>query len=616
MLEIAKAIVLWLFYLPAIYMSGSLFNRWIKEDDPVIKGIFYYAFGLGLWGMWIVVIGTVGCLYSWSAYAGILCFSLLGLRSLQGFPKWLGEIAESVFLTPTNKFGTYTRIVFAVTMLISFLACFAPEIANDSLAYHLYLPKMFIKNHSVLPLFFDEKSWRSLFMEELFVFPLFFKSIPAAILFHWTTIFFLIIAMIRVFQKHTAHYETALFLSTIFWLTPTLFNQASISYSDGGVALFTFLGFYFFINGKIQSSLRDCFLSGILLGISIGCKWLTLQFILASYLWLGLDALFYKKWKKNFALIMINSVGIFLTASYWFIRNTIMTGSPLYPLFTHKFGSTGLYAEQKFATIGVTKNLFNFFALPFLASFQPMPFNQYHWIGPLYTLLVPCAAWGAFKNPKARPYFFISFVVTALWFLSAQDIRFLLSIFPLMLLSCVYGFNDLRERFNSKILHPISVVCLLALFGYLALGIRHYRAQLIYLIKHESREVFLRHYDRAYPAAEWINQHLPAHAVIFNANEVHHLYFKPRLIDAWMFYRIYRNRPDWNEATLITLLKQQGVTHILRNEIIPASSKGGSNLYPFLDNLLKNSAKTEFLTEIRSQNIRESQYVYTVYRLK
>ena len=56
------ALLGWFVLLPAIYLLGSFFRKWLSEEDIALRGIFYVAFGLGILSYFIVLIGSLNAL--------------------------------------------------------------------------------------------------------------------------------------------------------------------------------------------------------------------------------------------------------------------------------------------------------------------------------------------------------------------------------------------------------------------------------------------------------------------------------------------------------------------------------------------------------------------------
>ena len=619
MIESIKALGIWLLLGPVFYSLGRfLSQKWLRVDSSVLKGIFYTAFGLGAIGYFIIAVGTCGFLRIEIVWSVLGLLFVASLRILPEYVQWLRELIHYLFLKPASGFCVWVRVVFLISIILSLLSSLVPEIANDSLAYHLNLPKIFIEKSSILPLLYDEKSYRSLFLEELFIIPMFFKNVPATIFFHWLTTFLVIAALIVWIEEQSRNYACALFFGVLLWLTPTLFNQVAISYSDGAVAFFAFLGFYLLQRGwETQRYKADFFLGGLLMGLSISTKYLTLMMCAAIGVAL-IFVFFLKRTDKKFLFtgMLLLGAGVFLTTAYWFIRNYVLTGDFLYPLITQKFGTTGLYADQKFSQIGVPKNILSFFSLPYLIAVFPDLFNRHHWVGPAYMLIIP-AAFLTLRDPKVRPVLIIAFVSTVLWFISAQDIRFLLSAFPLWVGLAGLAVVWAAPYFSMRLQQAGKVIAIATLCAYLALGFYHYRLQFLAVVQRWTPDVFLTRLERSYPAAVWANQNLPKDARVLNAMEVRSYYFNAELIDSSMFYRIHYKYKDATPDVTIDLLRKQGITHVMRSEWIeiPRSGRKSKNSYDFLDAALKDRAVFKKLTVIESKNIREDRYLYTFYEL-
>jgi hypothetical protein len=615
-LLIAQTLFIWLFLLPFLYLLGSLSKPWLEEEDSILRGIYYIALGLGFLAYFLIFLGSFHLLkIAPLVFLGLAVF-IAKCRVLPEFFSWIKAFTRSLFW-PSNKGLTgYVQSLLLFFVVLTFGLCFFPEIAHDSLAYHLTLPRIFVEQNSFAPLIYDEKSYRNLFMEVLYTIAFLVHNLPTAKLLHWLTSLLLVGGVIRVTEIKTNSKAIAIFLGAILWLTPTLFNQSSSSYTDGAVAFYVFLSGLLFFRGMEIGRKRTFFLSGILMGFAISCKLLAVMSAVALGVLLILSALIHKKkiTKQILRPLCFFGFGVLLTCCYWFLRNYMAEGNPLYPLFTSRFGTSGLYSEQNFRDIGVSANLVHYFLLPFFATFHPDLFDRHFWIGPFYLLALPFIIWGGFQK-KGRKPFFVSLVTASLWFQAGQNVRFLLQAFPFALVTAGVGLSHFKRSSLDWTAKAVRFIGVATLLFYTALGIYHYRAQLVSMVQGWNSRTFLTRMERTIPISDWINLNLPKDAKVFSALEPRYFYFERELIDINMFYRLARDR-KYTADELIAELKKIGVNYILRTHpILPSVSEESNPRYQALDEALKDPRLTQLLIELESQNIREQRYLYSVYKI-
>lgn len=619
------SILIWIILLPAIYLLGSFVQRWISIREEPLHGICLVAFGLGILSCFIVLIGSFHALTVLPVVGFLGLAFLFRSRHLTSFKDWVVATARFFSGAEAGLFQRTAVGLFLATSLVTLFLCFLPEIAHDSLAYHLNLPKLFAANASVMPIKYELKSYQSQFMESLYTIGILLNSVPVAKLFHWLTSFLLAVALMVVVDARTGRRTLAIVMGTMLWLTPTLLNQVAMTYNDAATAFFLFLSFLLFIRAlypeapMTKPAVRTEFLmSGFLMGFAVSCKFLALT----SALPMGLFA-FYEACRKGadrrqlLEGVFLFSLGILAVSGYWFLRNAWLTGSPLYPLFTR---DGGIYNELYEGT-KACKGLLSFLLLPVLLVFHPDPFERFAWMGPFYLLLLPFVGVAVVKA-KGRVILFSVFVILVsvfFWYHLSQDVRFLLPLFPIFLMVAAGGVQAsglfVSDRLPGVRSAGKLAVLLLAFFLF-AVGAYHYRAHLRALFGGWSSEVFLRRLERTYPAAEWVNKHLPADAKIFIAADYRHFYFDRPMIDASYFYWVERYSDKMQPAEFLNRLKTLGITHILR--VVPFGSKLESAGTPFavIDKLLKDHSRTVLMKEIPSQNIREARCNYQVFALR
>lgn len=615
------AILCWLVLLPAIYLLGSFFQRWIREEDEALRGVFFVASGLGILSYFIALAGSWNVLTPWPLVALLGLLGLVRFRYLPVYGRWIFSVFRFLKWPEEKTFLKVTLGVFFASVAATVSLTFLPEIAHDSLCYHLNLPKLFVQNASILPLKYDLKSYQSQFMECLYTIGVFLRSVPVAKLFHLLTGFLLALSVMIVIDKKTGNRTLAVFMGTVLWLTPTLFNQVSMTYNDAGVALFVWLSFLLFSEGLVPFSVGSgasrfpsvFFLSGLFLGFATSCKYLALMFGVPMGLWL-VYALLARPGQRKLAgqALMLFCGGVLLGCAYWFMRNYMASGNPLYPILAGKFGGPGLYTEQNYAAIGVSKDLLSFLKLPFSLVFLPDSFERHSWAGPVYLLLLPFSLWGAFRNTKARLAVWISLLSCVFWFLIAQNVRFLLPIFPLMIFAAACGIYDLRRVFSGARLNLVcKIIAISNLLLLLLAGGYHYRVHFQALFQGWTAEDFLTRLERTYPAAQWVNTNLPADARIFSASEVRLFYFDRPVVDEVSYYRVERYSDKLKKDEFRMRLRELGITHVMR--VLPLHE--GSTLGGMLEALATDTNMATFVQGISSRNIREPQYRYLIYKL-
>jgi hypothetical protein len=297
------------------------------------------------------------------------------------------------------------------------------------------------------------------------------------------------------------------------------------------------------------------------------------------------------------------------------LRNWIVAGNPLYPLFTSRFGTAGLYAEQNYAQTGVPQTFGNFLRLPYLLTFAPDFFERHSWMGPYFLLSIPFAVAGWWKGRLEKAALLVAGISLILWFRLGQNVRFLLPVFPLLILASASGFSILKNWWVRRPVRTVSYLFGIGLIVFLSgVGIYHYRIHLLALAAGWEQDRFLNYMERSYPAAQWGNSHLPGNAKIFMSSEVRQFYFDQEIIDEMTYYRVERYSDSISSAEVLGRLKQLGITHLVR---VNPENRGAAEKpeRSIIDPLLADKRTARFLAEIPSLNKREKKYHYAFYEI-
>lgn len=579
------------------------------------------ALGLGVYAYFLILVGTLG----WLKLEAVFCFFVLFLiprwRTGMGvFPR-LKDVLR-FFGEPRDVFSRICQFSIIGTFVLTALFCFLPEIANDALAIQLYVAKLFVKNASVSPSFYDLASYRPLLMSVLYATGLLFQNVAIAKLFHWFCGALLVGALAIKVDEVSKSRKLALFFGLMLWLTPTLMNQITTTYIDAGVSLFVFLGFCLLIDGFEDLKRSNFFYGGLLLGLAVAIRTLSLGAVFAVAVMLGLRLFGCGTKKKVMIAGGCFGLGVLMTSAYWFLRDWIYTGNPVYPYLGKLFGTEDLsfFSSIYFYGMGLPRSISSFLMIPWDITFKPQYFDYHHWVGPFYLAVLPFAGYAAVKIKKARPYLLFTFLFTTFWYFTGQNVRYLLPTLPVYLVAAAMGASGIlihfrQSRWGSRL---AKIVACLAITSLLSLTAYHFRFQFIPFLGGWSSKIYLEKMERTAPITRWINQNLPWNTKILLLDEVHLFYFNRdvALGADWDIRTHYSKQRT--PAALATALKDGGITHIL--DAIPIDAQGSqvaapeSAIHP-IDLLLKDAMRTRLERVVDSENVLGGRFRYRLYLL-
>lgn len=610
--EIIKTLVAWLVILPGLYLSGSLFSRWITETDARLRGILYVALGLAAFMFYLIAAGSLGQYHAPAVvfYFGIVlavCF-----RRLRDFIIWFRDIASYPW-QGNHVIDRILAVIFYTSVFFTAAFCLLPEIANDALCYQLNVPKQFVWQKSIWPIPYDANSFMPVSMNLLYGVGIMAASIGITKLFHAVMALLLAYAIAFKIEHLSGSSRIARLGAFLFWISPVVVNEAATTYVDLGVSFFLLVSFLLLHASIQQEKKAQAFIAGLMTGTTIAVKF-SLLIALPVIGLVGFARLLKPfQFKKLSVFAALFAAGILMGCGYWFTRNFILMGNPTFPYFGEVFNTIGLKSYGTYLDIGVPKTLLNFIILPFHLAFNPWPFDQHYWTGPYLLLMIPALIL-SIRHKPARPFFFFTVLLGGAWFITTQATRYLLPVLPFWYIAIGAGtpfFIEGLKKLKMARIIPLGVLGLAA--GLLFIDIYHYRHQYPVLAGLVTREQYLRKMERSYPAAKWSGEHLPADARVFNVEEIRQFYFeRPMVREEFLhFFTSYTNSRSPDE--ILEFLRKKGFTHLMVTE---SDREGRPDRLSWINAIVNDPSSVEFLIEIPSENLRDERLIYYFYKIR
>lgn len=585
--RLALVLVAWLGTLSVAHALG----RFLISDRRFLKPRTSFSLrigtGLGLIGIVMLPIGALGGYYS------TLVWAVLILVQVPALPAFVRELRQSLPSLPGTRMQRILASGLFLFIGMAFLDALAPPTGYDALVYHLTGPKLYAQAHTVhhnldLPhLGFPQAG------EMLFTWALLLDGPQVAQLLHWS---FMLLSLAlfgdlvgRFAPRHS--YLASLLLVG----TPSLLHLAGQAYVEwipifGGIAAVVVMGELWdslqgleherrLELGVGRKNLRLLILFAFFAALAFNAKYTSVGLVAG----LGFAFLYTTRSVRASAL----ALGAFvLFASPYLLKNSWLTGNPVYPFF---FG--GKYWDA----------LRTFWYGRFGTGLRPLQVLRAPWdmtvggveggavagfpsygatVGPLFLALLPLVALAfvRLKKPVRATIIGIggvAFVGYCVWLILAASSallvqsRLLFPVWPFFLLLIVQGFERLQHigsiaRSVAVILTGLIVLALaLTLINQIFAFQR--RSPVQFLLGMESEDQYLE--DRLgqyYLAIEKVND-LPAGAAVqflWEPRTYHcaeHISCEPdAILDRWWHTRRLLEDPDDIAASWTT----QGVTHV------------------------------------------------------
>ncbi len=270
--------------------------------------------------------------------------------------------------------------------------------------------------------------------------------------------YFILVLLVFFFAKRYLGIKTAALAVLILIFNKEILDTSTVALTEGVYTLFFFLFFYLFVKAK---SLRDIFISGIVLGMSHLIRQNLYPFLIPTlvYLYLYPDL---PRWKKVTFFVM----GVLIPIVPNMIRSYLATGSPSF-----SYGKFALMAfSQKYPWLSIYRDIQNPSLLEFLMDAPGQFFIKY-----LANLVAAFERVMSVSNPYLSAFFIVEmlywkispewkrikvlFIFLLLWqilFVSLLTFasRFFIPFLPLMAVLASQGFLRVSEQLLSGLKVP------------------------------------------------------------------------------------------------------------------------------------------------------------------
>jgi hypothetical protein len=298
-------------------------------DTPLQSLLLTTALGVSLLGTAFLVLGAVGG-FTRPAMAALLALTALSARAdLATLPEVLRTCARHV----RDAAWTSALIVLLVVTLVILVLAVAPPVDYDSLMYHLDVPQDFLRAGRIyLPI--DNLHVAQVGLLHMLYVPLLAfvgASAPAVLIGCLTVLLGLATFELghRFFSREIANIS----LITL-WGSPVLVLVASTAKVDAALPYFLLLSLFVLMAAEEGRDRSNFGIAGALLGFSIGIKLFALPFALACAPLVAWQAWRLARDRRAFWTRLILYWGAALQApSPWLVKNAVLLGAPLYPLF-------------------------------------------------------------------------------------------------------------------------------------------------------------------------------------------------------------------------------------------------------------------------------------------
>jgi hypothetical protein len=411
-------------------------------DESWERAVFSTALGLGLVAYLVLGLGLFKLARPVALWLAVLIVGSLALaRQRPG----LTRRRES---TASGLSALLVAVGFGLVGLVTLAGALAPPTQWDELAYHLAVPKVFLREGRIFFVPYDHHSNFPFTLQMLYTLMLSAKSVLGAKLVHWLYGLLLVVSVGLFCKRHFG--DGGPVAAGIVVASPLVLWEATTAYIDLGTTLYVWLAFYGLANSTpsnstpSSASVRWLWVSALCMGFALGTKATVLGFWGLLLVGFALR----RAWKPG-ALWGVVSLGV---GAVWYIKSWFFAGNPVYP-FAYALLGGRYWSVQNAAQYAAEQGRFGFGKDPLSLLLSPIRVAFERFIQPpegrlwsfteqamsgvdlgviwLFGLVFALMFWKKLPiSAKAALRFALG--IWLFWFLTMQQGRYLLPALPLL----------------------------------------------------------------------------------------------------------------------------------------------------------------------------------------
>jgi hypothetical protein len=486
--------------------------------------LFSTGLGFGVLSYSVFILGALQLLCPAAVYL------LLGLCALLSLVGW-GSLRPSLEIERKPAFKTqlsfWNRCIAAILvacLLLGLLLVLTPAIGKDALIYHLAVPKLFLKHHGIYFVPGNIFAYYPLNSEMLFTLGLALRGDVLAKGVHFVMALSILLGMWQFARHHISEISYIPVALLVFYSIPSVFVASHTAYNDLTVSFYAFLAVYAFINWFSRRENAWLILCAVFSGLAVSTKYTALLLPLLGCLGILWACRHDRVNNRHTSLLVLTYLACTVVAgSPFYVKNWIMTGNPFYPFLYGIFHGRGWDPEQArlydlfVHSLGMGRGLWDYLLLPWNVSINArMHSPQFDGIlGPVFILTLPFAVGMrriAVGAKIAMAYCLFTFMF---WASSAQQIRYLIPVFPFLAIMTGYVLSYYRRQ---RAVFGMLVVLVAGSLGFSGYHIVSHFLKIKpvgVITGFEDRDTFLNRMIPSYAMFEYVNRQLPEDSKIF-----------------------------------------------------------------------------------------------------
>ena len=508
--------------LLTVGLGWFIINKATMTFTSVGEQIFFSTgIGCAILGYSIFFLGIFHLLYPVVLYTLLVFLTFLSIAGLFSLHNSSSTHTLKIFRPGLEKVAAIIVIAF---LSIGLLLVLTPEIGRDALIYHLAVPKLLLKHHGFYFIQGNIFSNYPLHSEMLFLLGLFLQGDILAKGMHFGVLLCILLGIWQFIRYRMKGNSFPVLSMAAFYTIPTVFLTSHMAYNDLFVTFYSMTAVFAFINWIDRNQNAWLILFGAFSGLAIASKYTAL--IIPALGCLGI--LWISRHHRSSFREAIRSLSLYMlfvliVGSPFYIKNWIVTGNPVYPFFSLIFDGRGWEPEQArlydffVQNLGGGRTFLDYVLLPWNLSFKAkMDSPQFDGLlGPVFLITLPFLLGIRKLELSTKIIIFYCIFTFMFWAGSAQQIRYLIPVFPFLAILVGTVLTYYRKKTVIFVMLVIFLTCSLAFNGYYISRDFFKIRPVEVLIGIESRDAFLNRMLPSYGMFQFANENLPHNSRIF-----------------------------------------------------------------------------------------------------
>ena len=566
--------------LAVLLVAGSLGLLLIPVSNLSLKYILLgSAVGLALVAILVFALSTLGLA---TAYAVWIALGGLGLLSYRQVTT-LARYARSVTFPSRGPAEMALIAILVFASLVCLINCLAPLTANDSLVYHLSLPKTYASAHRLAALPYNAYANMPHYGEILYTL---FYSIAGetGVKLFYFVIMLAAAASVYALAREFVDRTHATLAPCLFLVHPLLIDHRTVGNIDVMLA-YIYLCSIILVLEYGRTGLKTRYLLGaaLLAGFMCGIKY-TALILSASLLVIPLSCYAGKIKRRQ---LLVGVLIALLVFAPWAVKNQIQVGNPLYPLLENVFDGANWDRVQESQlltwqrSMGMGRGVLDYLLLPYNISVRGRPaLNYSHFdgtISPILLILLPLALFR--RSRQSTALIIMALAGFVFWALTSQQLRFLIPTLAVAAVLASIGVSSLVAHAGAKWSGVVIGLAVLVQISSLVIPDQYrnqflagaFSERLAVVTGLEPRQRYLERTLQSYSMCSHINSSLPDGEPVFLIWENRGYYLnRPYFADSFFeASTVMRLAAAAGEGRLLKArIQQMGYRYVLVNDLL------------------------------------------------